>query len=148
MRLPDIMRVCSLVIALSISAVQALPNAPSQVPNGRLIGCVLCHEDAQGGGSHNAFGRMIDANFFNEGRVAWGPELAGMDADGDGYSNGVELLDPSGEWRPGAADPGVATALSMPYDKASIPAQKTSVIQVTWSTVKRIIATGLLTDTQ
>ena len=145
---PDIMRVCYLVIALTISAVQALPNVPSQVPNGRLIGCVLCHEDAQGGGSHNAFGRMVDANFFNEGRVAWGPELAGMDADGDSYSNGVELLDPSGEWQPGAADPGAATALSMPFDKASIPVQETSIIQVAWSTVKRIVAKALFTDTQ
>ncbi len=148
MQPPDIMRVCYLVIALTISTVHALPNAPSQVPNGRLIGCVLCHEDAQGGGSHNAFGRMVDANFFNEGRVAWWPELAGMDADGDSYSNGVELLDPSGEWQPGAADPGAATALSMPFDKASIPVQETSIIQVAWSTVKRIVATALFTDTQ
>jgi hypothetical protein len=36
----------------------------------------------------------------------------------------------------------------MPFDKASIPVQETSIIQVAWSTVKRIVATALFTDTQ
>jgi len=36
----------------------------------------------------------------------WGPELAALDSDGDGRSNGDELLDAAGGWTSGDPDPG------------------------------------------
>ncbi len=124
------------VLQLCVSVAWSRPNFTGQVPNGRTIGCVLCHEDPQGGGSRNSFGRQVESLFFNGGRVQWGVALASLDADGDGYSNGVELLDPNGVWRPGTADPGSTADLSLPHEKNSTPAKQTSVIHATWSAVK------------
>ncbi len=64
--------------------------------------CVGCHVDADGGsgcGSPpclNAFGSALLG-------TGWGPELASLDSDGDGFTNGEELGDPTGTWVPGTA---------------------------------------------
>ena len=79
-----------------------------QVPNGSAASCNTCH--TSGGGSPlNPFGIEIATNFLTSagapGDVIWGPELAALDSDGDGASNGVELGDPDGTWVAGDPDP-------------------------------------------
>ena len=57
----------------------------------------------------NPFGLEVEANFLTTagfaGDVVWGPELAALDSDGDGATNGMELGDPDGTWVAGDADP-------------------------------------------
>ena len=80
----------------------------SQIPNGAALSCNACHT-AGGGSPRNAFGLELETNFLTAagpaGDVIWGPELAALDSDGDGVSNGAELGDPDGTWVAGDADP-------------------------------------------
>lgn len=79
-----------------------------QVPNGSAASCNTCHT-AGGGSPLNPFGLEIVTNFLTAagpaGDVIWGPELAALDSDGDGASNGAELGDPEGTWMVGDPDP-------------------------------------------
>ena len=79
-----------------------------QVPNGSAASCNTCHT-AGGGSPLNPFGLEIATNFLTAagpaGDVLWGPELAALDSDGDGASNGAELGDPDGTWVVGDPDP-------------------------------------------
>ena len=94
----------------------ARPARVSQVLNGAVYGCQTCHVGA--GGPRNAFGAMIEADYLSEpgaaGVVLWGEELAALDADGDGWSNGEELLDPLGEWEIGSPNPGAPALVTAP----------------------------------
>ena len=80
----------------------------SQIPNGAAFSCNACHT-AGGGSPRNAFGLELETNFLTAagaaGDVIWGPELAALDSDGDGVSNGAELGDPDGTWVVGDANP-------------------------------------------
>ena len=79
-----------------------------QVPNGSAASCNTCHT-AGGGSPLNPFGIEIVTNFLTAtgpaGDVIWGAELAALDSDGDGASNGAELGDPEGTWVAGDPDP-------------------------------------------
>ncbi len=79
-----------------------------QVPNGSAASCNTCHT-AGGGSPLNPFGLEIVTNFLTAtgpaGDVIWGPELAALDSDGDGASNGAELGDPDGTWVVGDPNP-------------------------------------------
>ena len=79
-----------------------------QIPNGSAASCNTCHT-AGGGSPLNPFGIEIVTNFLTAsgpaGDVIWGPELAALDSDGDGASNGAELGDPEGTWMVGDPDP-------------------------------------------
>lgn len=124
------------------SRAEARPLRPGQIPNGDANSCANCHVSAAGGGPRNAFGQMVEASFLSPagftGRVQWGPELAQMDADGDGFTNGQELGDPEGLWKAGDADPGEAAAVTMPGDANSHPAPVviSAVEATTWAQVK------------
>ncbi|MBM66592.1 MAG: hypothetical protein CMH55_10195 [Myxococcales bacterium] len=84
----------------------------SEIPNSGSQRCNTCH--VSGGGSpRNSFG---DA-FWEAGRD-WA-DLAQGDADGDGFSNGVELGDPAGTWQPREPAPG--PYLSHPGDPDDYP---------------------------
>lgn len=78
-----------------------------QVPHGFTVDCTTCHNGR--GGSRNDFGLAVFADFLtvqdSTGDVTWNAELAALDSDGDGYTNGEELGDPDGTWTIGAADP-------------------------------------------
>ena len=80
-----------------------------QVPGGSAYSCNTCHTDG-GGSPLNPFGMEIATSFLTAagaaGDVIWGPELAALDSDGDGASNGAELGDPEGAWVVGDPDPG------------------------------------------
>ncbi len=89
-----------LVMILSTSAF-ARSNRVAQLPNGGDFGCDICHTAANG---LNDFG-FDSFDYTANGNVQWGPELAALDSDRDGYPNGVELGDPTGSWRPGNGNP-------------------------------------------
>ncbi|MDA0709305.1 MAG: T9SS type A sorting domain-containing protein [bacterium] len=91
----------SLAVALAYSDADArnfrgalLPTAPAS--------CNTCHTTG-GGTPRNSFGLAVESRVTPGGReVFWGPGLAGLDSDGDGFTNGQELGDPDGD---GVVDP-------------------------------------------
>ena len=120
---------------------------PGQIPNGPVNSCSNCHMSPRGGDARNAFGRAVEAEFLNEdGNVLWGPELAAIDSDGDGFTNGEELGDPEGVWKAGDESPGDPEAVTKPWDAESHPpepAQPTAVEATSWARIKEIVATVL-----
>lgn len=107
----------------------------NQIPNGNVLSCGACHTNASGGGPRNAFGQAIDNGFLNGlgggATVNWNAQLAALDSDGDGASNGTELGDPDGDGNPEAGvtvtNPGDSTSFPQIPNRApvlaSIPAQ-------------------------
>lgn len=109
---------------------QARPFRVAQVPNGPVASCLTCH--LYPGGPRNAFGLTIESyggvGFLVNGDVRWDafaltdpshPEqppktLAQIDSDGDGRTNGEELLDPAGSWRVGQSHPAPTTLVRSP----------------------------------
>lgn len=93
-----------------------------KVPHGAKFGCLTCHNSTLGG-TRNAFGLAVQP------RVGFGtcedfwltpvtppgtPHLATLDSDGDGMTNGEELQDPTGAWRPGMPNPGDRALVTNP----------------------------------
>ena len=115
----------------------------SQIPNGAVFSCNSCHT-AGGGSPRNAFGLEIETNFLTAagaaGDVLWGPELAALDSDGDGASNGAELGDPDGTWVAGDTNPeGEAFAPGDPESTPPPAPQETAVEETTWARIKQLI---------
>ncbi len=125
--------------------VDARSSRVAQIPNGGENGCANCHVNSSGGGARNSFGEMIDIGFLTEagpsGSVIWGPELAGLDADEDGFTNGEELGDPEGTWISGDDPPGDPEAVTNPADPDSHPPEPeaTAVAASTWGRIKGIL---------
>lgn len=93
-----------------------------QIPNGGVFKCANCHVSASGGGSRNKFGQTVESQFIGpSGQVLWGPELAAIDSDNDGFTNGQELGDPNGTWKAGEPAPGDPANVSKPWDETSKP---------------------------
>jgi len=92
-----------IVVAIGVMCLPRIGSAmfdwPSRVPNGSVFSCNTCHTSNIP--ERNAFG----ADFKTRGKV-WSATLAGLDSDGDGRTNGVELLDLNGTWTQGQANPG------------------------------------------
>jgi uncharacterized protein (TIGR03382 family) len=118
----------SLVSAVATAAVpaSARPFREQQLPAGAVLGCNACHN----GDQLNPFGEAMEAGFLSPGALSsadalWGPELAGLDSDGDGATNGQELGDPEGIWLPGDpapaafSFPGFATCEELPTAERS-----------------------------
>ncbi len=96
----------------------ALPAYPANVPNGTTLSCPTCHnvDSPTGGcapGCLNPFGLAFRVTH------TWSASLAAMDSDGDGWTNGQELLDRNGTWTVGSANPG-------PTGEARLPGWNTS----------------------
>ena len=130
---------------LSTSA-DARSSRLRQVPNGTVLRCVACHVSS--GGPRNAFGLQIEADFLSQagfsGVVLWGPELAALDADGDGATNGEELGDPDGTWQQGDANP--EDEVFFPGDAESTPPPPpplvpTAIETTVWGQVKLFLET-------
>ncbi len=102
--------------AVTLWAAPAWAGAPDMqaVPHGDTVGCAMCHTDRDDLNQINDFARAFAA----AGRT-WGPALAAGDADGDGRSNGEELQDPEGAWRPGDPPPGDAAAVTPPGEASA-----------------------------
>ncbi len=104
-----------------------------EIPNGGQLSCGTCHVSAAGGGARTAFGETINNNFLSApggaGHVVWNAQLAALDSDGDGFTNGEELQDPNGTWSSGQAAPGDPSLVTDPGDPNSKP-DPTSVDEV------------------
>ena len=94
-----------LVVTLTSPSWAIAPHVAA-IPNGSFGGCNTCHENG-GGTPRNDFGLDFDAT------SDWA-QLAALDSDGDGCSNGAELGDPDGIWMPG--DTPAGEAVSLPGD--------------------------------
>ena len=121
----------------------------NMLPNAEAVGagCNLCH--VSGGGSpRNGFGLDVEALVTVNGReVFWTPELAALDSDGDGFTNGEELGDPEGTWEAGDDPPGDAAQITNPADAESRPpeAVSTAVGKSTWARIKALVESRSLT---
>ena len=133
----------ALVLSLATLAlpidVEARGVRPGQIPNGSVNGCLNCHMSASGGDARNAFGLTVEGDFLFNGAVVWGPELAAIDSDGDGVTNGAELGDPEGTWTSGDPAPEVDEVF-LPGDPDSHPVVPTAVEESTWGTVKTLVS--------
>ncbi len=90
------------------------------MPNGSKFQCANCHIDPFGGGPRNNFGQAVEARVTPNGtQDFWNSQLALLDSDGDGKTNGQELGDPNGSWRPGQPNPGILSAVTNPGDPLS-----------------------------
>jgi hypothetical protein len=77
---------------------------------------------ALGGDARNDFGLDVQALVTVGGTENfWGPQLAALDSDGDGFTNGEELQDPEGVWTPGSPAPGNPDLVTLPGDSTSKP---------------------------
>ena len=97
-----------------------VPNRAMTLGDGNVLRpCITCHNNPNGGAGCldmggtspclNPFGMQFRANGF-----FWNDVLAGMDADGDGFTNGQELQDPNGSWTLGEPSPGNADYVTRP----------------------------------
>ena len=88
--------------------------------------CITCHNNADGGSGCVASGgaapclNPFGSDFLGN-RLFWDATLAGMDSDGDGFTNGQELQDPTGSWVPGDPNPGVESCVTRPGDRLFTP---------------------------
>lgn len=111
-----------LIIAESILKGQSF--RVTELPNGSKFSCNTCHTDG-GGTPRNSFGIEVETNYLTVpgpgGHVEWGPDLAALDSDGDGFTNGEELNDPNGTWTQNDDQPGNINDVTNPGDSLSAP---------------------------
>jgi hypothetical protein len=110
----------SIILMFAFQITNASPFRVNQYPNGSKFQCAGCHINSGGGGARNSFGKDVGAGLVN-GNVNWGPELASLDSDNDGFTNGEELFDPNGEWKIGDPNPGNSDDVTAPYDSDDFP---------------------------
>lgn len=112
---------------LAAALTALLPFVAYTRPDSRMtaipkIACGHCHIDPNGGGPQNSFGTFVWQEFQTNGADWWTNTIASTDSDGDGYSNGQELLDSSGTWQEGDAQPpGTATSPGDPDENPTNP---------------------------
>jgi hypothetical protein len=112
-----------LISILTIGNVYSREKRVNQIPNGSKFSCGNCHNGQ--GGPRNVFGQAIQSGYLTEvnsnGNVLWGASLAGLDSDGDEFSNGIELQDSSGTWSAGNPAPGLYASVTNPGTATSKP---------------------------
>lgn len=91
----------SLSICLN-SPAHARPFRIGLTPNGSVNNCATCHVSPAGAGPRNFFGEEVNGLVNGGSRDPfWTLDLAVLDSDADGFTNGEELGDPDGD---GVAD--------------------------------------------
>ena len=128
---------------LVVGEAEARGKRITQLPNGGIAGCNTCHTTG-GGSPRNAFGLEMQANFLtasgSAGDVVWGPELAALDSDGDGATNGEELGDPDGTWVIGDPDPANAFEPGNPDSTPPLPEPEPTAVEASsWAQIKSLI---------
>lgn len=109
--------IVALVSILAMTNLNSEQKRVKQVPNGSKYQCQTCHMSVFGGDARNAFGQTVENNFLDaNGDVIWNDELAAIDSDGDGFTNGQELLDEEGAWRENDPNPGDQEEMGHPGD--------------------------------
>ena len=97
-RHPLVPLAAGLVLAAALGFVsggRATQGDMAKLPVSSRFGCRNCHQSADptpGNSALNLFG----VDFLDHGRI-WDAELAAMNSDGDGCTNGVELGDADGD---------------------------------------------------
>jgi hypothetical protein len=114
----------TIILLLSAIEISGRDFRVSQLPNGSKFSCGNCHTSSFGGGPRNKFGQEVEKLVGSGSQSFWGQAIALLDSDGDGKTNGQELGDPNGAWRPGSANPGVLSGVSNPGDPNSITSIK------------------------
>jgi dopamine beta-monooxygenase len=113
------------VVALLAATAAAYSTYQSKIPNGANVernGASwpgVGHVASSGGGTRNPFGLAFAAAGHS-----WTSTLCNADTDGDGYTNGYELGDPSCTWTAGGT-PTRTTGISHPGFADSIPSTTT-----------------------
>jgi MYXO-CTERM domain-containing protein len=100
----------SLLVGICLAAVSVSARSfrVQQIPNGNNFTCDSCH-DKQSLLEEDLTPFGVDVNQrLSGGDVVWS-DLWDLDSDGDGFSNGLELGDPDGNWRTGQPDPDAPT---------------------------------------
>ena len=111
--------IASLIYFIAIPEVtNAFGSYLANIPNSGVNSCNTCHGPMGPGSatSNNAF-----KNGFASNNHAWNAAFAALDSDGDGFTNGEELQDPTGAWTMGAMNPGNSALVSSPSDANSLP---------------------------
>lgn len=119
---------CLIWVGPQLPCAQARSCRPSLIPNGSKNECLNCHV-AFGGDVRNAFGQEVERRINGSSRcdiLFWNASLAALDSDGDGFTNGQELQDPTGSWQPGQPDPGQTALVSNPGRAESVPPTATA----------------------
>jgi hypothetical protein len=99
------------------SMVFAFPGRETQIPNNQWT-CGICHVNPAGAGTRTTFGEDIKSFGTEGGNVNWAG-VCDRDSDGDSFTNGEELGDPSCTWVFG--DPNPAAEVTNPIDAESFP---------------------------
>jgi len=114
-------------VIIGVITIHARPWRPGQIPNGTKFSCANCHVDPAGGGARNLFGQEVEKRVSVGGTEEfWSASLAALDSDKDGKSNGSELGDPTGAWRPGQPDPGNFNLITNPGNSSSVAVERNS----------------------
>ena len=120
----SLMAICMTVI-FSVSTAFGFPGRENQVPN-NMWDCAICHVNPAGAGARTSFGEDIKSFGTEGGTVNWAG-VCDRDSDGDGFTNGEELADPSCSWTFG--DPNPAGEVTNPVDDQSFPEEQMMMVE-------------------
>lgn len=117
MKIQTISLIIIISLLLGVAILSARGFRSDEIPNGNKNSCQTCHTGF--GGPRNDFGKQLFQRGFivpatATGNVVWGPQIARLDADNDGVTNGEELGDPFGFWQVGKPAPGNIDFISQP----------------------------------
>lgn len=107
--------VMALALVLAPPSARALEEYGAQIPN--LVPAGGCDGLCHGSGFLSS---PLYQDFAAAGFV-WNATMANADSDGDGFSNGWELQNPSGTWVSGTPNPGNSALVTDPVSGASLP---------------------------
>jgi hypothetical protein len=137
--------VAFLVVILYVTqdVITAFGTYADRIPNFSKNSCTTCHGDQQ-----SVFKPQFASTTPTD--HTYTTAFANLDPDGDGFTTGEELQDPTGAWRKGDADPGNPALVSIPSSLGSFPpaptmASFTGINAGSTVTGTRAVAVGLST---